>query len=303
MRKIECSCCGNKDLPINESITVDQQFFCSSCFESNFSEEGSLEKRLVEKEHDPTICSSCNKDFGDVELQKIAVYPHCDECHAQIKNRTFPNWVKGFFAGIIIILIVSFCWNWKYYQAYKDIQTSNTFSEQGDYANATLSMQAASKAVPEVEELETLAAYYKGIDLLTKDKSAQAIIEFNKCVDKLPYDYKVNSLIVQGKINVCFDKKDYEGFLSASKENLAIDSTSASSWTSVASAYACIYAQKGNNDAKLQVDKYIKKAKQIDSTSEDMKVYYNMIDYRIFSRKIIVREDFIKQFPKGWTKN
>jgi tetratricopeptide (TPR) repeat protein len=303
MKNTACDHCDNKAVPVNDTIKIDGEVFCIPCFESNFTGKKDLEGRLVEKEPDPTICSSCNKDFNDIELKKISRYPVCKECEIKIQNRTFPGWVKGFFAGIVGIVIFSIFWNWKYYQAYINVKKSNEYFIKGDYFTACNLMASASEKVPEVEDLKIISSYFKGIDLLTKDKSSEALIEFNKCKEKLPEDYNISPLISKAKIGSCFDNKDYDGFLSAAKENLESDTTSANSWASVASAYACIYAEKGKDTAKLQAYKYLEKAESIDSNSTEMKGYYNMIEYRIFTRQIIKREDFIKKFPTGWDKN
>lgn len=303
MKRIDCNICENKNIPLNDTIKIDGKVYCSSCFEAHFSDQNDLKDKLVEKEMDPTICSSCNKDFENIELKKISTYPICDECYTIIKNKTFPTWVKGFFIGILVIVILGFVWNWKFYQAYNSIKQSNDFFQKGDYTNASILMNEASKKVPEVEDVKTIAAYFRGIELLSKDKSTEALIEFNKCKDKIPPEYNINRLIIQAKIGSSFDKGDYEGFLEASKEILSIDSTVAFSLTSVASAYACIYADKGKEDAKQNAILYLKKAQAIDDTTKELKAYYNMIEYRIDSRKIIRREDFVKQFPNGWTKN
>lgn len=302
MRKVDCSNCDSKDIPLDESIKIDGKVYCKNCLESQFPDPKMLENKTVVKEFDPTICSSCNKDFGDTVLNKISNYPICTDCETTIKNKTFPVWVKGFFIGILVIVVGSFIWNWKYYSAYKNIKESNAFFRKGDYTNATLLMKSASDKVPEVGELEALSEYFHGIELLTKDKNAEALEEFKKCLNTLPPDYDIQELIIEARIGATFDNKDYKGFLGASKELLASDSSTATAFASVASAYACLYADKGNEEDKKSCFDYLQKAKLIDSTSEDMKSYYNMIEYRIDSRKIIKREEFVKQFPNGWTK-
>jgi CRISPR/Cas system-associated exonuclease Cas4 (RecB family) len=75
MRKIDCNICDNKELAVNDTIKIDGKVYCTSCFDSKFSDKKELENKLVEKEVDPTICSSCNKDFGDMELNKISTHP------------------------------------------------------------------------------------------------------------------------------------------------------------------------------------------------------------------------------------
>ncbi len=303
MKNIDCNICETKNIPLNETIKIDGNVYCSACFEAHFSDENELKGKIVEKEVDPTICASCNKDFGEIELKKISVYPVCEACQVDIKNKAFPTWVKGFFLGVSAIVVIGFIWNWKYYQAYNDIKQANNLFEAADYENAALLMFRASHAVSEVEDLKTIASYFHGIDLLSKDKNTEALNEFIKCKDKVPDDYNLDALIIRAKIGSTFDNKDYEGFLEASKENLALDSSLAVSLASVASAYACIYADKGSEDARVNAFNYLNKAKLKDNATKEMTDYYNMIEYRIDSKRIITREEFIEQFPNGWTKN
>lgn len=302
MRKIDCDICDKKNIPLNETLKIDNKVYCTDCLESNFPNQDDLKNKDVVREFDPTVCSSCGKDFGNFELKKISIYPICDDCEIELKNKTFPLWVKAFFVGILIIVIGSFAWNWKYYQAYNYIQESNAFFDRGDFEKGADLMKKASENVPEVEDLRTIYQYFHGIELLYKDKGTEALAEFNLCKDKLPEDYNINSLIIQAKIGDSFDKKDYEGFLEATKEYLALDSTYAAAYASVASAYACIYADQGQEDAKNNTFLYLNKAKAIDDSTAEMNEYYNMIEYRIYSKKIIRREEFVKQFPNGWSK-
>lgn len=303
MKKTGCHICAETEIPLNNTITIDGKIYCSNCIDKNFSGKEDLRGRLVEKNFDPTICTSCEKDFGNTELNRIGNYPVCSECETSIRNKTFPNWVKAFFAGVLAIVVISFFWNWKYYSAYRDIRNAAEDFGKNNYQAATAQITAASQKVPEVKDLETLAAFYKGVQLLAEDKSALALNELNKCKDVLPEDYHINSLIIKARIGSSFDNKDYQGFLTAAKDNLALDTATAVSLTSVASAWACIYAEKGTDSAKTAAFSYLQQAKKIDSTSSEMKEYYNIVEYRIYSRKIITREEFKKQFPNGWTPN
>ena len=302
MRTADCSSCEKRTIPLNDTIKVDNQVYCENCFEKNFTDESHLKNKKIEREIDPTVCSSCSKDFGDQELNKISAYPICKDCEIKIKNKTFPLWVKSFFIAIIVIVLVSFVWNWKFYSAYTEIKESGVYLQNGDYTNAAALMQSASEKVPEVEDLSMLASYYRGIEYLTKDRGADALVEFERCKDRVPADYNIDNLIIQAKIGATFDAKDYDGFLAASLENLALDTTLAMSQASVASAYACLYAERGKEEDKQFSVLYLEKAKQIDSLNEELKQYYNRIDHRLYSRTILKHEEFLKQFPNGWSK-
>ena len=303
MQTIACSCCNNISVPKSTSMKIDGEVYCANCLELNFPYEENVKDKTIEKLIDKTVCSFCNKDNGSIELNTIGNSPVCEDCETRIKNLTFPNWVKGFFALIVLIVVFAFFWNWKYYDAYNDFKAANISIKEGNYSNASILMRNASEKVPEVAELKTLSTYYNGLNFLTKDKSEEALVEFNKCKQDLPDDYNINDLILQATMGATFDKKDYEGFLSASKESLKLDSLTALSWARLASAYACIYASNGDDSSKTLANNSLTHAKSIDSISKEMNDYYKKIEYRIYSRQILSTEDYNKKYPNGWSIN
>jgi hypothetical protein len=100
-----------------------------------------------------------------------------------------------------------------------------------------------------------------------------------------------------------YDKKDYNLFLTSAKAFLQLDTTQAQSWGSVASAYACIYAQNSADSAKQLSLKYYRKAKILNDSSADAKEYLGRILYRLDSKQIISKDEFDKKFPNGYTSN
>lgn len=303
MRTRTCSSCNKENTPYNESIKVDGVVYCLDCANARFKSAEELKNHLVDREPDPTVCSSCQQDFGDTELKKISTHPICSTCEKAIQEKVFPVWVKGFFAGILVIVIFSIYWNWRFFSAYRNLKEVSVMSAKEDFTEASRLATLASNQVPEVEDLSTLAAYFRGIDLLKKDSSGAAWLQFNACKDKLPVSYNIQPLLLQSRIGYSFDIKDYKGFLEACNELLAQDSSSAYSWTSVASAHACLYADKGDEEELKNSLYCLQTARMIDDTSRDMKEYYNRIEYRLDSRKIITGKEFTKQFPNGWVKN
>lgn len=301
MKLLNCDICPKKDIPQNETIKIDGKIYCQTCFERDFKDQSLLENKLIENEFDPTICTSCSKDFDDKELRKISNYPICDDCEKTIRNKTFPTWVKAFFIVVVLFVVFSFFWNWKYFSAYNDLQSANEAFQNGNYKEASLKMEAASKQVNELEDLKTLTSYYKGVDFLVDDKNEEALEMFNNCKNKVPDDYDLDILIIQAKIGATFNNKDYKGYLDAASELLKTDTLSVTSLTSVASAYACLYAENGEEEDKKNSYLFLGKAKAIDSTSEEVKEYYNRVEHRINSRLVISKEEFDKKYPNGWT--
>jgi tetratricopeptide (TPR) repeat protein len=299
----KCQYCDNSTIPVNNTKKVDGKVCCSECFDIHYSYREQKEGKIIEKQFDPTICFVCGKDNGDTSLSKLSYYAICDTCNTELKARIFPNWVKGFFAAIILLVIFSSAWNWRFFQSYKNLKSSNAAFSTGNYEKASTLMKKASEQVPEVEDLKTLYFYFNGIDLLSKDKGYAALKEFNKCKDKIPEDYPIDRLIIEAKLGASFDQHDYMGFLSSAQEYLEIDSTNAMSWATVASAYACLYATKKNDSLKTLCIQHLNKAQTIDSASHDMIDYYKMISYRMDSKEILTRAEYQKKFPGGYSKN
>lgn len=301
MRYIHCTNCNKTSIPLNDSIDVEGKHYCIECFESKFTDEN-LTGKNVKRNVDPTICAQCAYDSGSLVLEKISTYPICDDCNGKLKKVIFPTWVKAFLVGITVIIVFSFIWNWRFYSSFANLKQSNTAFASGNYTKATTLLKAVVASVPENKDIQTLYAYENGVALFTAEKYKEAIDEFNKCAH-LPPDYGVSNLITQSNIGLGFDCKDYNLFLSASKQNLQYDTTIAMSWASVASAYACIYAEKGQDSTKHLALRNLHRAQLIDSISGEMKQYYNLIDYRITKREIIPLKEFIKLYPNGWLKN
>ncbi|MFC0514319.1 hypothetical protein ACFFGT_08915 [Mucilaginibacter angelicae] len=246
-----------------------------------------------------TVCAFCKKDYGTL-LNKLSVYPICDNCSVDLEKKIFPQWVKLFFGGVILLVVFSIFWNWRFYAGYNNLNKANIAFSKSDVSNAAQFMTKAAEEVPETRDLVQMAAYFRGIDFLSKDKSAFALAEFNKCKD-LGADFHINQWILNSEIGVAYDKKDYPMFLKTSRAVLELDSTVAQSWAGVASAYACLYAQNGQDSLKQLSLQYLQKARKLDDTSTVSKDYTGRILYRIDSKQIISRDEFLKKFPNGYT--
>lgn len=297
-----CAICATAEIPQNETLKIDGKIHCNSCMDQHFPHKSDWVGREVLQEFDPTICTLCEQDFGRMELQKRANYPICEPCDAAIEKKILPLWVKGFFAGLTLLIFVGFAINWRFIIANQNLKKSNAFFAEGKVEEGNKLMIQASELVPESADLSAYASYTKGIDLLTNDHCAEALLEFRKAYEFLPVDYNVESYMVQAEMGAAYDEGDYEGFLNAAFRNLSLDSTQASAYGSVSSAFACIYAKSGDEKAKTNSLYYLSKANAIDSVSPESIEYRDRIHYRLDSRKIIDREAFLKLFPKGYTQ-
>ena len=245
------------------------------------------------------ICAFCKQEFTGIPLEKLSVYPICTTCKDNLDKKVFPTWVKLFFAAIIVLVVFSFCWNWRFYSGYLNFNHAFVAYGQANSEKAASLMSKAATEVPESKDINTMASYFKGLNFLLQDKSKEAFTELKKC-DSLPAAYHLEQLKVQAEIDVAFNDKNYQFFLTAAKDFLQFDTTASQSWAQVASAYACLYAQNNQDSLKQLSLKYLGKAKSISDTGAVAKDYDGRIQYRLDSRQIISTDEFHKKFPNGY---
>ncbi|SDP32820.1 hypothetical protein SAMN05428975_1169 [Mucilaginibacter sp. OK268] len=300
MSPLKCAGVDTGNHSRKDQVQARKQYIIS-CSE-NINDEKEQPVEGPEVTPSGSVCAFCQQDFGDVTLNKLSVYPICDNCKLNLDKSIFPSWVKLFFAGVLVLVVFSIFWNWRFYSAYRNIKHANEAFGKQSFSGAANFMSEASAQVPEISDLAEMAAYFKAVDLLSKDKSAAALVQLEKCKDLSP-NFHVKEYILQAQIGSGFDNKDYKLFLAASKSFLQLDTTQSQSWAGVSSAYACLYAQNNVDSLKQLSLKYFNKAKTLDDTSVVAKEYYGLIQYRLDSRQIITRDQFHKKFPNGYTSS
>lgn len=304
MRTADCNHCDKKALPLNETIKVDSAVYCAECFEKNFTEQSQLEGHTIEKEFDPTVCTTCGNDFGETELGRIAGHPTCESCEETIRKRSFPTWVKAFFVGVLVLVIFSIVWNMRFYIAHIHLKKMTMALQTGNMQQASQSAEIASKNVPEMQELQFMSQMYKGIFLILDEQSDKGMETLISCKAIAPAEYHgaLDNMILQASIGSAFEAKNYELFLEKCKRLLDNNPEDPSSLAYVASAYACLYAQNGLDSLKRLSIEYLDKSKAYPDSTGEMNKYYNRIEYRLYSREVIGGKEFEKKFPNGWIK-
>ena len=301
MNLITCAGC-NTAYSEEQIVQKNNNSYCSACAE-NLS--GELPAIAISQNVDTSVpdstCAFCKQNFGYSELTKLGAFPICESCNVNLNKQIFPLWVKGFFISVLVLVLFSGFWNWRFFAAYKELKLANKSFAAGKTAEAAKTMQEASNNVSEVQILADLAHYYTGVDYMLKDKATLALKEFNKCSESLPVDFRLNEVKMQAGMSVSYDRGDYQGFLKSAKEFLRSDTSLSDSWGSVASAYACLYAKNGIDSLRALSLANLKRARAIDDTSAEAKNYAGRILYRLDSRQIISKEQFDKIFPKGYT--
>lgn len=300
MKTTQCDICLKTDIPVNNTLRVDEKLYCDACLKEAFPDSDDLSEHKIQYQHDPTICAACSKDFGDKILNLHGSFPICDECKERIDKQTFPLWVKGMLAFILVAVIAGWVLNWKYYTAYNNVSLFFEKLNQGNIEEAHSLMADTYKKVPEVHDFYVLERYTQGQLYLMQDKNDSALAAFNIGRDYLPPEYELEFLILQANMGIAYSDSNFIAFRDMAYDFYKKDTTQVQSISMVASGNACVYAYSGDSAALNAALYYIDKSWQMDSVSEENRSYIDRILYRIDSKMIIEREVFDKQFPNGY---
>jgi hypothetical protein len=300
MRRLVCEKCG-QSVPLADSFSVRKQQLCAKCAEEVVSEARDLPEGSVVQNTDPTVCVNCGKDAGDTELPTMVSLPVCEECSAFLRNRPFPPWVKGAAALLVAIVIFSLIWNSRFVMAYTEMKGTVAAAHKGDLGRAAALAESAAGRVPESADLRAVADFYAGIALLRDDRPREALQRLKASRKRMPDESGILEFIYHAELGVAFDDKDYDGFLSAATRLLKLKPNDPMALGSVASAYACKFAETGDAGYRGKSLEFLEKAKAADRSGQFAE-YEMRIRHRLHTREIIEREEFQKRFPNGWTE-
>jgi DNA-directed RNA polymerase subunit RPC12/RpoP len=302
MRNTKCDDCG-RAFPVNETFKIIDGIFCRSCGEKLIKSRKDIRQEQIQRQFDATVCVNCGKDNGDAEFARMAGLPTCEECIKYFRNRPYPMWIRAAMVGLFLIVIFSFVWNERFICGYVDLRNANAAANTGDFKTTAKLFHSASARVPEAKYLSSIASFYEGVCLLSEDKSSEALERFNRSKPGLPAVWPVDEMIMNAKIGIAFDNKDYDEFLALSQKVYEKNPRQCDYVAMVASAYACKYAVSGDEQFKQQSLDFLKKAKTMSERQGFLKEYNEYSDrilHRIATREIIDREEFNKRFPNGW---
>jgi hypothetical protein len=207
--------------------------------------------------------------------------------------------------AVIGLVIFSFAWNMRFITAYYHIKTSHKLADAMKIADAAAHMKAASACIPEVKDIRIMACFYDGLALTYQEKWSQAIERFNSCGSALSPELRtaIEDNVINAKIAIAFDNKDYDGFLNLAMQQQNKHPDDSTYAGQVASAYACKYAQSGDEQLKKQALESLEKAGMASrkiKSPEDFENYKQRILHRLYTREVIDHKEFARRFPNGW---
>ncbi len=249
---------------------------------------------------DPHWCLLCASHSPDKPFKTYDGSPICPNCLQKDLSKPFPLWVKAFFAGVVVLVVVSIAWNWRFFTAYRTMRSAQVAMGFGDVLSAEADMDIAQAAVPESAELEAAFHFYRGIRLLSQDSSTAALASLRTVHDLVPG--MIDDLPVyirQAEWGSYFDEGNYPEFLRVSKE-IHADSANALSAAGISSAYACMFAVEADSAYRDSSLTYMAEARSAIGADTTVLEYEQRIMYRLHAREIIDRTEFYRRFPNGW---
>ncbi len=301
MRKGNCDKCG-QSFVLNELVSVFNETLCDRCTEDRL--KNTAQERItgetVYRLTDPTICARCGADGGQQEYGLLLEAPVCDSCGDYMRKYPFPLWIKAACLGLIVLVVFTISWNWRFFRAriLMDRATKTGFQE-GRFVEGAEQMQTAAGLVPESGELAMLSNLLSGVVEMYAENYEKALDHFGRC-SGLPPGFGLDRLIIQCRIGVAFDNKDYREFLTLSLQFQESSPDDPMTAASVSSAYACLYAVNGNNKDKEKAMEFLSKAEKLSENTPDSGFddYKERILYRIETRQVLTRQEYYKRMGK-----
>lgn len=272
---------------------------CEACAVKYSGEEGtSLTANDFQQNRDPSICQWCDADAGSQAHGELAELPICESCESRLRNWPFPAWIKIAFVVLVVTGACSFVYNYRHVDAYLSSRAAGRNFKAGDLKTAQLQARRAATLVPTYLNYRIQADLFEGIWLLNEDKSAEALQKLNQLDPQVRNLPMVQVAVRAAEIAVAFDNKDYDRFLELAKQQSTNSPDNRQSQYQIASAYACKYADTGNDEFKQSALAQL--ATVGDDQSDEERLYRERIMHRLATRRILHRHDYLREFPNGW---
>ncbi len=246
-------------------------------------------------------CGQCGREFAMPETLQVGDLTRCDRCATFFRHRPLPAWAKLSLAAALALVVMSLAWNVRFFRAYGELKRFSRYWEQGDIVAAAREITLAAFDVPESATVGADATFVQALNLMRRDRPAEALAKFMQCRGALPESVDIDSLILQAKSAAAFKARNYDGFLLAAAALHQRQPTDASVEVQLASALACKYAQTCDTKFRERALHCLRQAQALPGKSADFAEYESRILQRIESREILSPEEFHRRFPQGWS--
>ena len=246
------------------------------------------------------VCFRCGTDYGSVALPRIAGLPACDACARILRNRPFPDWIKISFGALLLLAVLAFIYNQRFFLAHLEMRRGFRELKSGNVERAVALFDAASDRVPDEPELRALARYFRALMLAGQERSAEAIPLLKEALAIKPGEPAFETALLQAEAGAAYERKDYDRFLEVEQMVAKKQPDDPISALGVASAHACKYAATGDEAAKDLAESEIESASKMNGAEgPEFAEYLDRIRYRLETREIISRNEYVRRFPNG----
>lgn len=301
MKTLTCEQCGQA-FAMSSGFRVFDRTLCEPCADREVATRGAdkIPPGSLLGLTDPTICGRCGADFGSMELPRVGGLSLCHPCEEIVRNRPFPAWLPMALAVLVALAGFTFWRNQRFLTGYVALVRASQAFRKADLDAAAKSMAAASRAVPEARDVAGMAAFFRGLQLLREDKSAEAVAELTRAKQAFPSEKTLDRVLLSAQAGAAFDARDYELFLEREQQLQRLDPTDAVAEAGVASAFACRYAVSGDPALKAQALAHLERAAgMVKGDPERFREYERRIRHRLETREIISRQEYERRFPRG----
>jgi tetratricopeptide (TPR) repeat protein len=245
-------------------------------------------------------CFRCGTDYGSVVLPRIAGLPVCDGCARILRNRPFPGWIRIAFGALILLAVLAFVYNQRFFLAHVEMQRALRALKSGNVERAVALFDEAAERVPDEPGLQALARYFRALMLVGQERSAEAIPLLKEALAINPNEPTLAAALLQAEAGLAYEQKDYDRFLEVEQTVAKKQPDNPIAALGVASAHACRYAATGDEAAKDLAERQIESASKMKGAEgPEFAEYLDRIRYRLETREIISRNEYLRRFPNG----
>jgi len=245
-------------------------------------------------------CFRCGTDYGSVRLPRIAGMPVCDGCARILRNRPFPGWIRIAFGALILLAVLAFVYNQRFFLAHVETQRGLRELKSGNVERAVALFDEAAERVPDEPGLRALSRYFRALMLVGQERPAEAIPLLKEALGINPNESTIAAALLQAEAGLAYDQKDYDRFLEVEQTVAKKQPDDPIAALGVASAHACRYAATGDDAAKDLAERQIESASKMKGAEgPEFADYLDRIRYRLETREIISRGEYLRRFPNG----
>jgi hypothetical protein len=299
MKRTACERCAG-EFPLGDTYDVYGKTLCQDCADRELRERSRSRKPIedsrINRNTDPTVCAKCGFDNGGEELETAGGIPFCPRCHQGMLRRPFPGWVKVAFAIVLALAAYSLARNMRFIRGYVEMKQAARAADALDLEGAVRLTQAAAGHVPESREVQAVADFYRALYLITvEDDCTEALRLLERC--ESVFGPEIAPVKRSAEAGAAFERKDYDAFLQKQLELLELSGEEPMAFAGVASAYACKYADTGEERFREKALQYLAKAEELAPLGDEgLAEYKKRIMHRIESREIISAKEYQEKF-------